>query len=205
MIKIYYGSPSIFGRKVLTVLEEKNLDYEIQWMSFKNADHQKEDYLKINPNGEVPALDDEGVIVYESTAMIEYLDEEYPDPPLMPKLSHLRAQVRMIDDFCDLHMYPPIRVVAKKMILHQEQPHEDDRKAISLGLQRMSLYLGEKPFLVGSFFSLADCAFMPVIASLESLGLADLMSAAPQNLRMYSGKLKNRAGYKGASLIKPVS
>ena len=52
MIELYYAAPSIYGRKVLAVLDEKNLDYTIKNMAW--GDNKKEDYLKLNPNGEFP-------------------------------------------------------------------------------------------------------------------------------------------------------
>src|SRR5436189_1104237 len=104
-MELYYAAPSIYGRKVLAVLEEKGLDYTIKKMTFAAEDHKKEDYLKLNPNGEIPTLVDDEAVIYESTAIMEYLNEEYPEPPLMPEDSYSRAKVRMIDDFCDLHLY----------------------------------------------------------------------------------------------------
>ena len=78
MIRVYYAPPSIYGRKVLAVLEEKGLDYEIERMSFSTQDHLKPEYLVLNPNGEIPTLVDDNFVVYESTAIIEYLNDEYP-------------------------------------------------------------------------------------------------------------------------------
>ncbi len=85
MLELYYAPPSIYGRKALAVLDEKGLDYKIKKMSFTTQDHLKPEYLAINPNGEIPALSDDGLIVYESTAIIEYLNDEYPEPPLLPR------------------------------------------------------------------------------------------------------------------------
>jgi len=200
MIEVYYGAPSIYGRKVLAVLEEKSLDYRILPVNFREADHKKEAYLKLNPNGEIPTIVDDGNAIYESTAIIEYLDEEYPHPPLMPEDSFLRAKVRMIDDFCDLHLYPAIRAVVIKLRTKNENPTDADREEIAGLLGRIETYLGDQSYLVDSF-SLADCAFMPVIPSLEGLGLGDLLNVS-KKLSGYSARLRLRPGYKGASLLK---
>ncbi len=199
MIQLYYAAPSIYGRKVLAVLEEKELDYEIKKLSFLNKDHLKEDYLKVNPNGEIPALVDETFTVYESTAIVEYLNDEYPEPPLMPEDSEGRAQVRMIDDYCDLHLYPEIVRCMFKKILKQEELTAEDIKALSQKMKRIDDYLAGKSWLAGDF-SIADCAVMPAIASLEGFGVLDecLTSAA---LKSYAGRLKARKGYKGANLL----
>src|SRR6185503_1815333 len=70
VISLYYAPPSIYGRKVLAVLEEKGLDYQIKPLSFAERDMDKPDYLRLNPNGEVPTLVDENFVVYESTTII---------------------------------------------------------------------------------------------------------------------------------------
>ena len=199
MIQVYYAAPSIYGRKVLAVLEEKELDYEIKKLSFADKDHLKADYLKINPNGEIPALVDEGFTVYESTAIVEYLNDEYPEPPLMPEDSEGRAQVRMIDDYCDLHLYPEIvRCMFKKILKHEELT-ADDIKALAEKMKRIDDYLAKKTWLVGDF-SIADCAIMPAISSLEAFGVLDECLTTPE-LQSYAGRMKARKGYKGGNLL----
>lgn len=200
MIKVYYAVPSIYGRKVLAVLEEKNLDYEIERLSFETKDHQKEAYLQINPNGEIPALADEDFVVYESTAIIEYLNDEYPLPPLLPEDSEGRAKVRMVEDYCDLHLFPPlVRCFIKKHV-KQEDLAEEDIQEIAAGMKRIESYLQKQEYVAGKEFSLADCAVMSAIASIEGLGIADQVMTS-QGLKTYASKLKQRKGYKGANLL----
>lgn len=198
LMKLYYAAPSIYGRKVLSVLEEKGLDYDIEKMTFAAGDHKKDEYLKINPNGEIPTLDDNGFIVYESTAIIEYLEDEYPEPHLMPEDSEGRARVRMVEDFCDLHFYPAVIKVFKAK-RNQEEVTEEMLGAIRDCLKRLAQYLGSQQFIAGDF-SLADCAVMPVVASLEGLGSADSLVES-RTLKTYFQRLKSRPGYKGANLM----
>lgn len=198
MIKVYYAAPSIYGRKVLTVLEEKELDYEIERLSFASRDHQKEDYLKLNPNGEIPTLADEGFTVYESTAIIEYLEDEYPEPPLMPEDSEGRARVRMAEDYCDLHLYPELVRILKKT-LKQEAVTEEDSAAVAERFKRIETFLNGQQYISGSF-SLADCAVAAAVATAEALGVAEpALSSEP--LRSYAARLKQRKSWHGASLI----
>lgn len=201
MIKIYYAPPSIYGRKVLTVLAEKSLDYEIVPMSFKEKDHLKPEYLRLNPNGEIPTIDDDGRIIYESTAVIEYLDEEYPEPPLMPAEPFERAQARMIEEFCDLHLYRGIVACIRKRRLENLDPGEAEITVLRDGLDRIESYLAGKKFLAGDAFSLADCAFMVVPPSLEGLGLGGLLDRSA-SFKTYVDALKSRASYRNASLLK---
>ena len=199
MIELYYAPPSIYGRKVLAVLDEKGLDYEIKKMSFVTRDQQNEAYLKLNPNGEIPTLVDEGFVVYESTAIIEYLNDEYPEPPLMPEDSAGRARVRMVEDYCDLHFYPDVVKCFIKKVLKHEELTDADKAPLSQHLKRIENYLGKQDYAAGKF-SLADCAVMPAFVSLEAFGLQNLI-AASKALQTYTGRLKQRPGYKGAGVL----
>lgn len=195
MIKVYHASPCPFGRKVLGVLNEKNLDYEIQKMSFKNGDHKKADYLKLNPNGEFPVIDDEGFVLYESSAIAEYLEDEYPEPRLLPADSEPRARVRMLHQFSDLHLAPAFGGVFKKLMMTKEEPTAEDNAELSSMLGRLADYLGKGPFLAGKEFSLADCAVLPILASIEHSGRS---FEGFERLADYLARAKKRPAFKGA-------
>src|SRR6059058_4612174 len=84
MIRFYYGSGSPFSWRVQLVLEEKGLPYEPVLLSFQKAEHKSAAHLARSPHGKVPALEDDGVTLYESSAIVEYLEERYPREPLLP-------------------------------------------------------------------------------------------------------------------------
>lgn len=196
MIELYYAAPSIYGRKVLAVLDEKNLDYTIKSIAW--GDNKKEEYLKLNPNGEIPVMTDDDETIYESTAMIEYLNDEYPEPALLAEDSAARARARIIVAYCDLHFYKAIIkcVIAKRK---NEEITDEMIAKVTECAQRIDEYLGTQEFVVGKF-SLADCAVMAALASIEGLGLTDKVTISPK-LRTYWDRLKRRSGYKGASLF----
>ncbi len=196
MIELYYAAPSIYGRKVLAVLDEKNLDYTIKSIAW--GDNAKEDYLKLNPNGEIPVMVDDGETIYESTAMIEYLNDEYPEPALLPEASADRARVRIVVAYCDLHFYKAIiKCVIKKRA--NEEITEDLIAGVAEGVKRLDAYLGKQEYIAGKF-SLADCAVMAALASLDGIAITDKVGITPK-LRQYWDRLKKRPGYKGASLF----
>lgn len=199
MIEVYYAAPSMYGRKVLTVLLEKNLDFSIKPLSFADGDHKKPEYLKINPNGQIPAIIDDNQIIYESTAICEYLDEEYPFPALMPQGSYPRARVRMIEDYCDQFLYPAVIKCFFKLVLRKETLTDEDKKAVDAALKRIEEYLGADNYLGGEF-SLADCAIMPIIASVDALGLGEYLKRGG-HFNAYVSLLRTRPSFKGASLV----
>ncbi|MGH8675549.1 MAG: glutathione S-transferase family protein [Burkholderiales bacterium] len=81
-MKVYWGSGSPFAWRVLLALEFKGLAYESRRLSFDRREHKSPEYLKLNPRGQVPALTDGGFAIYESVAILSYLDRKYPGKPL---------------------------------------------------------------------------------------------------------------------------
>ena len=153
----------------------------------------------MNPNGEIPTIVDDGMVIYESTAIIEYLNDEYPEPPLLPEDSFGRAQARMIDDFCDLHFYKTIiKCLIKSKF--QGQPLEDaDKLSVTIGIKRLEEYLGKQSYMVGNKVTLADFSAITGLVSLEAVGIGELLTSAP--LKKYLERMKKHAGYKGAAMF----
>ena len=94
MLKLYHNDMSTCSQKVRFLLVEKGLEWEGVELDLRRGDQQQPEFLKINPKGLVPALDHDGNIVSESNIIIEYLNEVYPDPPLLPADPASRAKAR---------------------------------------------------------------------------------------------------------------
>ena len=175
MIKLYTFPPSTNSRKARIALLEKGLEFERINVDLSKREQKQPEYLKIHPYGQVPALDDEGFVVYDSTVINEYLEDEYPYPPLMPKDSEGRARARMMEDFRDTHFNPP----CVKIIYEMRKP-EGERVAdviatakadINKCFDRIERALQGKEYLAGSF-SLADIAFMANFDLLDRFQIA---------------------------------
>src|SRR6266436_2217763 len=95
MIHFYYGSGSPYSWRVQLVLEEKRLAYEPVLLSFQKGEHKSPEHLARSPHGKVPALSDGDLVLYESTPIVEYLEERYPVPALLPDDAARRATVRI--------------------------------------------------------------------------------------------------------------
>lgn len=92
-LTFYCGSGSPYTWRVWLALEHKRIPYELKQMSFSEGDQKKPGYLAINPRGRVPAIVDDGFALYESAAILEYLDEKYPgEPRLFPGDAGQRAR-----------------------------------------------------------------------------------------------------------------
>jgi len=196
MIKLYTFPPSTNSRKVRIALLEKGLEFERINVDLSKREQKQPEYLKIHPFGQVPALDDEGFVVYDSTVINEYLEDEYPYPPLMPKDSEGRARARMMEDFRDTHFNPP----CVKIIYEMRKP-EGERVAdviatakadINKCFDRLETELRGKEYLAGSF-SLADIAFMANLELLDRFQIA--VDSKYANTAAWIARLKARPSF----------
>jgi glutathione S-transferase len=105
-ITFYYGSGSPFAWKVWLVLEHKGIAYEAKRLTFEPDQTKTPEFLKVNPRGRVPAIVDDGFSLYESNAIVEYLEERYPDKPVLPKDAKQRALARRIMAEADSYLGP---------------------------------------------------------------------------------------------------
>ena len=175
MIKLYTFPPSTNSRKVRIALIEKGLEFERISIDLTKREQKNPDYLKVHPFGQIPALDDEGFVVYDSTIINEYLEDEYPYPPLMPSDSEGRARARMMEDFRDAHFNPYfvhiIQESRKPEAERDNQRIENAKDEITKAFDRIEVELQGRDYLTGAF-SLADVAFMANIELLDRFAIA---------------------------------
>jgi len=94
MLVLHHAWRSSASRRVRLCIEEKGLAWESHVVDMENMEHHSPEYLKINPNGVVPALLHDGRPLYESGTICEYLDDVFPEPPLRPADAYERADMR---------------------------------------------------------------------------------------------------------------
>ena len=109
MLELYNFSQSTCSIKVRLLLAEKELKWQDRQLVSSNHDHLSEWYLKLNPNGVVPTLLDNGNPVFESTSILEYLEDRFPDKSCRPKDIYLRSQMRAWLVFVDVWPGPAVR------------------------------------------------------------------------------------------------
>ncbi len=193
MIRLYDYPDCPFCQKVRVVLAEKDLEYERVHVDLHKGEQRLPEFLKLNPYGKVPVLIDEDVVVYDSTIINEYLDEEYPNPPLMPEDSAGRSRVRLLEDFADNSFTPPAGMIMAE--LHKPEGERDAERIrkyqseITRVLSRLEVALEGKEFLAGEF-SLADIAFVPRVLVLGQLGVEP--DARLQHVASWTARLRER-------------
>ena len=197
MIKLYHFPLSTNSRKVRIALIEKGLDFERIQIDLTKKEQKNPEYLKIHPAGQVPAIDDEGFIVYDSTIINEYLEDEYPEPPLLPKDSEGRARARLMEDFRDNYLNPPFVEIIHEVRYKPEDQRdlkliEHAKAEITKCFDRIEKELDGREYLAGSF-SLADIAYMPNIDLLERFNIP--VDPKYKNMLSWMERLKARPSY----------
>ena len=193
MIRLYDFPQSPYCQKVRLVLAEKDLSYEKTFVDLLKNEQKSPDFLRLNPYGKVPVLIDDGEAIYDSTVINEYLDDEYPHPPLMPVASGERARVRMFEDFADNSFTAQGGLLAAELRKPAEQVDQERVQRYRADLVRVLEFLERqldgKDFVAGDF-SLADLAFIPRMLQLPGLGVE--IPARLKNVLSWSDRLKQR-------------
>lgn len=193
MIKLYDFKSSPNCQRVKIVLAEKHLHYEVEPIDLRAQQQKTPDYLKLNPYGKVPVLTDGDTVLYESCIINEYLDEKYPDPPLLPKNPAARAKARILIDYGMAHFDGPYQKLRMELLKdakeQNQQVIEGAKGELKKLLQRFESEIGEKPYLAGEF-SLVDADLLPRFTRLENFGV--LPDPSLPRLGKYMERMKAR-------------
>ncbi len=155
-----------YSHRVRIVLAEKSVVAEIVEVVAGQCPSQ---LAELNPYGTLPTLADRDLVLYESTVVMEYLDERYPHPPLMPAYPVSRSNSRLLmyriqRDWCS-QVERILDPRTKDAIKAQA------RKELRESLTGVSPLFADKPFFLSEDFSLVDCCLLPILWRLPSLGI----------------------------------
>jgi maleylacetoacetate isomerase len=166
----YFRSSASF--RVRIALELKGLPYDYVPVHLVKGEHKREPYTSISPSALVPTLEtDEGDQLEQSMAIIEYLDETHPEPPLLPRDAIGRAKVRALSQLiaCEIHPLNNLRVL--KYLTHELKVDEEQKNAwyrhwVRSGLEIFERELAQLPsstYCYGDTPTMADCCLVPQI------------------------------------------
>lgn len=189
-MKLYATPYSTFSRRVRIALLEKGLEAEL--VETGPEDRATPAYRALNPYGRIPTLVDGDAVVYESSAVLEYLEARHPEPALVPGDALGRARTVMHVKLCDLEFASHAVVIQRPKRMQPPErwdlaAMEAVRPRIATHYAILSAELADRPFLVADRFTWADLAYVPFLHFHELLDVP-----LPENVAAWWGRLAER-------------
>lgn len=194
-MKVYGMAASSVTQKVLTVFAEKDHEYELVEVNILKGEDKLPEHLSRQPFGEIPVVEDDGFWLYESRAIIRYLDQRLPGPALTPPGVRERALMEQWISVEQSYFSGPVwRIVQSGPVYDAVQraadpelfPPRPDAAAVAEAkaqvghtLDVVEEALSKQPYLAGPAFSLAEVSWMPYVSYLIASGGGDLVKARP--------------------------
>jgi len=174
VITLYSGSIDPYSHRARIVLAEKGVPFDLYEI---NVDIQADALVEINPYNTVPTLVDRDLVLYESEIIMEYLDERFPHPPLMPVYPVARARSRLMLHRVNRDWYSLMNKILKNDL--DSTAVEETRKALRESIVSVSPAFKDLPYFLSEEFSLVDCAIAPLLWRLKSMGVVLPAEAKP--------------------------
>lgn len=177
MIRLYDYWRSSAAYRVRIVLNLKGVEYDSVAVNLIAAEQAGPENRARNPQGLVPTLDVDGILLTQSLAIIDYLDATWPDPPMVPLDPVARAQVlaRALVIVADIHPIDNLRVLKRlEQQFGADQPAKDDwyRHWVGVGLDALeAMATGGGPFLGGAAPDLSDVCLVPQLYNARRFGM----------------------------------
>jgi len=196
-MQLYSGPLSLFTAKVRIALDEKAIPYDLITVPFSRAGYTPKhpEVVRINPKAQVPVLVDGDVALYDSTLILEYLEERYPDPPLYPRDLKQRVRCRQLEAAADEILFPSVWELIQEVFYKPDVNQRDAQRvaaaqnAIAAQYARLDAELAGREFLCGPF-SVADIGYFMTMLFAGSLGAPP--AEAHANLIAWSARVGTR-------------
>ena len=188
----FFSDPaSHYSHRVRIVLAEKGVAVDV---IDSDPDDVPTEVSDINPYNNLPTLVDRDLVLYEPNVMMEYLDERFPHPPLLPVYPVSRAECRLYihriqKDWC--------RLVDIITAGKSREAVQNARSELSESIISIAPIFGEKPYFMSEDFTLVDCCVAPILWRLADLGV-DLEGRADKNLDKYMERVFERESFKAS-------
>jgi len=181
MLRFFEHPLSPYARKVKIVLEHKGVPYRPEFVNPSAAadDPTLRDFLAASPRREVPCLvdEDDGTAVFDSTVMLEYIEEKWPTPPSLPASPSERARVRMLEELCDTQLEAINWGLMEVRFFHRAEGEEAEsllsaaREQLGRAWARLDRELEGRPWMNGASFGRGDAAVYPHITGSAFFGI----------------------------------
>jgi len=182
--EIYWGAGSPYSWRVLLALEVKGLEYESRLLEFSKNEHQSAEMLAMNPRGQLPVLRDDDVSVYESIAILAYLDHNHPDTPLFATTAQETAfiwqRILELENYLCPSLMEIIRPIFFDDIADNIDAIEKAAKYVQAEFNSLEAFLQNNDYLASDSLTAADIVAFPLVQALSRA--LQLKAAAPPDL-----------------------
>ena len=190
IMNLFSGPPCIHSHRTRIVLAEKNINIDIK--NVKGPD-LPEDLIDVNPYHNLPTLIDRDLVLYDSRVIIEYLDERFPHPPLMPVDTVVRAQFRMALHRIENDWYSLVEDFSSE---NEAKLATKPKKLLKESILSVIDLFTVKDYFISDDFSLVDCTIAPILWRLTVYGV-DLGSDSA-SLEKYMDRVFNRPSFQSS-------
>jgi len=191
MLRFFHHPRSTFARRVAVTLLEKQIEHEPVLVDMAAGDHRQPGYRSLNPYGRVPAIDDDGFVLYESATIMVYLEATRPLRPLTPATAQGKALVDMHMRLCDGQLAAHVRaIIFPKRFLPAErwnlEAMAEAKGEVEKHLGMVGNVLQDREYLVGDSFTLADVVYLPFLQFLPLMEVVPPRQVAEWSARLLS-------------------
>ena len=169
-LELWWGSGSPYSWRALLALEYKQLPYISHAVQFAKQEHKSPQMLRMNPRGRVPVLKDGDYVVYESLAILEYLDRKYPQPPLFGSTAEEGGTITRViceyQSYAEEHIQKIIYAILFPGVEGRQEEIERAMNVVAGEARTIEQRLSNSAWLVGEAFSAADIVIFPGIQML---------------------------------------
>jgi RNA polymerase-associated protein len=190
VMTLFSHADDMYSHQTRIVLAEKGVGVDIHLVDLANL---PEDLIDLNPYGTVPTLVDRELALYEAKIIIEYLDERFPHPPLMPVYPVARGRSRLMMHRIENDWYS----LAKIILTGSAEDAAKARKDLKEGLLSVAPVLNEMPYFTSEEFSLVDCYLAPLLWRLPVFGI-ELEGQGSKELKTYMLRLFERDSFQAS-------
>lgn len=187
VMTLFSNKDDIYCHQVKIVLAEKGVAYENEEV---NPQALSEDLMELNPYGSLPTLVDRDLVLFNSRIIMEYLDERFPHPPLMPVYPIARGKTRLLMLRIEQDWYPTLMKAEKG----NESERVEALRQLKEELLAVSPIFQQMPYFMSEEFSLVDCYIAPLLWKLKQLGV-EFTGAGSKALKGYMDRVFSRDSF----------
>ncbi|MCP3674378.1 MAG: stringent starvation protein A [Gammaproteobacteria bacterium] len=192
IMTLYSSNLDIYSHQVRIVLAEKGVNFEVIDVEPNN---KPEDLADLNPYNTVPTLVDRDLVLFEARIIMEYLDERFPHPPLMPVYPVARARSRLMMHRVERDWYSLMKIIVDPKV--KESNLEKAQKDLKDSLITLGPVFSDTAFFLSEEFTLVDCCLAPLMWRLESMGI-ELNGQGSKEVLSYMDRLFERESFQAS-------